>query len=70
MATYTVTLNERTNDGKALLNYLLSLGVVNPKPEKEKNGSEETLQAIKDVKAGKGRRYKNLDEFKERMYAL
>ena len=70
MATYTVTLNEKTNDGKALLNYLLSLGVVNPKPEKEKNGSEETLQAIKDVKAGKGRRYKNLDEFKERLYAL
>ena len=28
MATYTLKVNERTNAGKALLNYLLSLGVI------------------------------------------
>ncbi|MBR7085918.1 MAG: hypothetical protein IKI47_00020 [Prevotella sp.] len=28
MATYTITLNERTNSGKALMTYLRSLGVL------------------------------------------
>lgn len=28
MATYTITINERTKEGKGLLNYLQSLGVL------------------------------------------
>ncbi len=70
MATYSININEKTNDGKALLNYLLSIGVLEPKSAEKKNGCEETLQAIKDVKAGRGRSYKDLNEFKERMHAL
>ncbi len=70
MATYSININEKTNDGKALLNYLLSIGVLESKSAEEKNGYEETLQAIKDVKAGRGRNYKDFNEFKERMHAL
>ncbi|MBQ7533887.1 MAG: hypothetical protein IJT45_09410 [Bacteroidales bacterium] len=70
MSTYALNINERTNAGKALLNYLVSLGVVEPKPTNEPSGYDETLKAIRDVKAGKGTRYKNFDEFKKRMHAL
>ena len=28
MATYTITVNERTREGKSLVNYLKSLGVI------------------------------------------
>jgi len=69
MATYTINLNERTSAGKALLNYLLSLGVVESSA-KEPSGYDATMQAIKDVKAGKVTHYKDFDEFKKKMYAL
>ncbi|MFC2605600.1 MAG: hypothetical protein ACFN20_07930 [Bacteroidota bacterium] len=34
MATYTITINERTKEGKSLLNYLDSLGLICHKPDK------------------------------------
>ena len=70
MAIYAVNINERTNAGKALLHYLLSLGVVSQPSDEGLSGYEETLQAIKDVNAGKVKHYKNFDDFKKRMYAL
>ena len=51
MATYTVTINERTNAGRQLLNYLLGLGLVRDKvASRRKTGFEE---AEDDIKAGR-----------------
>lgn len=73
MATYTININERTSAGKALLNYLLSLGVVSknkPKTKEAASGYDETLQAIKEVKEGEVVRYRDFEDFKKKMYAL
>lgn len=60
MATYSVNINERTNAGKALLEYLLSLGVINTKPKAtHRKGLDE---AIEDVKHG---RTTHCDSFNE-----
>ena len=45
MATYTITVNERTKAGKSLVAYLKSLGVID-------EPNEETLQAMKDIEDG------------------
>ncbi len=51
MATYTVTINERTNAGRQLLNYLLGLGLIKDSvATKKKTGLEE---AEDDIKAGR-----------------
>ena len=49
MATYTVTISERTNAGRQLLNYLLGL-VKERVSAKKKSGFEE---AEEDIKAGR-----------------
>ena len=51
MATYTITLNERSNNGKALLNYLQSLGVMVEKVTKRGTTSYE--RSKRDIKAGR-----------------
>ena len=43
MATYTVTINERTKAGKSLVGYLRSLGVIN-----EPNAA--TLSSVEEIK--------------------
>lgn len=51
MATYTVTINERTKAGRQLLNYLLGLGLIKDKvTERKKTGIEE---AEDDINAGR-----------------
>ena len=45
MATYTITINERTREGKSLVNYLKSLGVIDVP-------NDETLQSMKDIEDG------------------
>ena len=51
MATYTVTINERTNVGRQLLNYLLGLGLIKERVSaKKKSGFEEDEE---DIKAGR-----------------
>lgn len=73
MATYTININERTSAGKALLDYLISLGVIiknKAKTREETSGYNETLQAIKEMKEGKVVRYKNFEDFKNKMYGL
>ena len=51
MAIYTVMIDERTNAGKQLLNYLLGLGLVREKVvSRRKSGFEE---AENDIKAGR-----------------
>lgn len=49
MATYTVTINERTNAGRQLLNYLLGLGLIKERVSpKKKTGFEEAEEDIRE----------------------
>ena len=51
MATYTITLNERTSSGKALMAYLKALGVlINKVPTKSKSSY---LRSQEDKRAGR-----------------
>ena len=47
MATYTITINERTKEGKGLVNYLKTLGVIEVP-------NETTRKAIQEIREGKG----------------
>ena len=58
MATYTITINERTKEGKSLVNYLKSPVVI-------EEPNEETLQAIKDVENGDVTVYKTFEDYLE-----
>ncbi|MBQ3324105.1 MAG: hypothetical protein IJG81_04605 [Muribaculaceae bacterium] len=51
MATYTITLNERTSSGKALMAYLKALGVlINKVPTKSKSSY---IRSQEDKRAGR-----------------
>ncbi len=58
MATYTITVNERTKAGKSLVAYLKSLGVID-------EPNEETLQAMKDIEDGNVTVYKTFEDYLE-----
>ena len=47
MATYTITIDERTKSGKHVLNYLKSHGVI-------EIPNETTRKAIQEIREGKG----------------
>ena len=47
MATYTITVNERTKEGRGLVRYLKTLGVI-------EIPNETTRKAIKELDEGKG----------------
>ena len=49
MATYTVTINERTKAGKSLVCYLRSLGVID-------EPNDTTMAAITEIRNGGGTR--------------
>lgn len=70
MAVYAVNINERTNAGKALLGYLLSLGVIEGKAKKGDTGYEKTIQAVKESESGELIQYDTFKDFKARMYEL
>ena len=85
MATYTITLNERTTSGKALMDYLQALGVLIQKvtpqtapkprlydPETGECLNDKTMKAIEDVRSGKEPVYemKSMEEFKAWCEAL
>jgi len=67
MATYTLTINERTNAGKALLEYLLSLGVITAKPKA--THSKGLDEAIEDVKHGRTTRCDSFDDYLKQINA-
>ena len=56
MATYTITINERTKAGKGLVNYLRYLGVIDEVP------NETTRKAMQD---GKGTVCNTFEEYLE-----
>ena len=59
MATYTITVNENTREGKSLVKYLKSLGVIDDVP------NDETLQAMKDIEDGNVMVYKTFEDYLE-----
>ena len=56
MATYTITVNERTKAGRGLVEYLRSLGVIN-------EANDTTLNAIEELKTGKVTRCKSFEDY-------
>ena len=63
MATYTITVNERTKAGKSLVNYLRSLGVID-------EPNEETIEAIREAQSGKNLEKLDLEKFDEFVASL
>lgn len=60
MATYTITLNERTASGKALMAYLQALGVLVKKVTPKKKGSY--LRSQEDKLAGRVESFSSSEE--------
>ena len=60
MATYTITLNERSNNGKALLNYLQSLGIMVQKVTKRRTTSYE--RSKQDIQTGRIEKFASSEE--------
>ena len=63
MATYTITVNERTKAGKSLVGYLRSLGVID-----EPNAT--TLAAAKELKNGGGTRCNSFEDYLKAVQSL
>ena len=59
MATYTITGNEKTREGKILVKYLKSIGGIDVVP------NDETLQAMKDIEDGNVKVYKTFEDYLE-----
>lgn len=60
MATYTITLNERTSNGKALMEYLHALGVIISKVTPKRKSSYARSQ--EDKRAGSIEKFASTDE--------
>ncbi len=60
MATYTITLNERTSSGKALMEYLKALGVLITKVTPKKKSSY--VRSQEDKLAGRIEKFSSSEE--------
>ena len=60
MATYTITLNERTTSGKALMTYLKSLGVLVHKVKPKTKSSY--IRSQEDKRAGRVEKFSSSEE--------
>ena len=56
MATYTITVNERTRAGKSLIGYLRSLGVI-------EEPNDATLKAMEEIRSGGGTRCESFEDY-------
>ena len=63
MATYTVTINERTKAGKSLVCYLRSLGVID-------EPNDTTMASITEIRNGGGTRCDSFDDYLKAVSAL
>ncbi|MBO7416704.1 MAG: hypothetical protein J6U22_09025 [Bacteroidaceae bacterium] len=57
MATYTITVNEKTRAGKSLIRYLRSLGVVIEEP------NDATLKAMEEIRNGGGTHCDSFEDY-------
>ena len=62
MATYTISVNERTGAGRSLVAYLRSLSVI-VEPKTKPNRT--TMKALEEFKTGKVTRCKSFDDYLE-----
>ncbi len=63
MATYTIHINERTKEGRGLVNYLREKGFIPSRyPD---NGIEATRRAFREMREGKVTRCKGFEEYKK-----
>lgn len=56
MATYTITINERTKAGRSLVDYLRNLGVID-------ESDDDTVAAIKEIRSGGGTRCESFEDY-------
>ena len=63
MATYTITINERTTGGKALMNYLRALGVIVQKVSPKSKSSY--IRSQEDKQAGRIESFESSEEMFE-----
>ena len=63
MATYTITINERTKAGKSRVGYLRSLGVID-------EPNDTTLAAISEIRNGGGTRCDSFDDYLKTVSSL
>ncbi|MBE6325463.1 MAG: hypothetical protein E7077_00155 [Bacteroidales bacterium] len=63
MATYTISINERTTTGKAVVEFLRSLGMLGEKKAKKDKEADLTMQAINEIKEGKCTRCNSFEEY-------
>lgn len=63
MATYTININERTKEGRSIVDYLREKGLIpTPRPD---NGKEATHRALNELREGKVTRCKTFDDYLE-----
>jgi hypothetical protein len=67
MATYTITVNERTTTGKAVVEFLRSLGILREKETKKEKEIDLTQKAINEIKEGKGIRCRTFEDYLKEM---
>lgn len=63
MATYTININERTKEGRSIVDYLREKGLI-PTPQPD-NGKEATRRALEELGEGKVTRCKTFDDYLE-----
>ena len=63
MATYTITVNERTKAGKSLVKYLRNLGVID-------EPNDATLAAVQEIKNGGGTKCETFEDYLKAVQAL
>jgi hypothetical protein len=69
MATYTITVNERTDTGKALLALIKSMGVlITPTRQNSAKGDSLTLEAIREAKEGKGVLCEDFEDYLKKVH--
>lgn len=63
MATYTININERTKEGRSIVDYLRGKGLI-PTPQTD-NGKEATHRALNELREGKVTRCQTFDDYLE-----
>ena len=61
MATYTIHINEQTQEGRSLVNYLRELGLI--APDSVDDGIKTTRRAMRELRQGKVTHCKDFNEY-------
>ena len=61
MATYTININERTKEGRSIVDYLREKGLIST--AKTDHGREATRRALRELSEGKVTHCRNFDDY-------